>query len=80
MAIDHALKFIERIQTDSVFRNRMYEFDAQEARDEYLKSEGYTFDYDEFENAFRQKLLKSRDEYEANGYKEILLWWQFLSV
>ncbi len=75
MSIANAIKFIERVPADSEFRVACYRCNGHSALMEYLLSEGYKFDEEEFENACNMLHMKCADESAAYELHEIKSWY-----
>lgn len=65
MALSDAIRFISRIQTHSKFRESLYLCDGPDGMETHLKSLGYSFSYEEIEDAYRSMLVKCQSKDEA---------------
>ncbi len=75
MSIVNAIKFIERVPADADFRGACYRCQGHVGLMEYLASEGYKFDEEEFENACNMLHMKCANESEAYALHEIKSWY-----
>ncbi len=80
MSIQNAINFIKRVPADDDFRTACYRCKSHSDVMELLKSEGYKFDENEFENACNMLHMKCADEHEAYDLFQIKSWYLILSL
>ncbi|MFI3304695.1 MAG: Nif11-like leader peptide family natural product precursor [Rikenellaceae bacterium] len=80
MSIINAIKFIERVPADADFRASCYRCRGGAELTEYLVSEGFKFDEEEFENACNMLHMKCADESAAYELHEIKSWYKLFGV
>ncbi len=80
MSIQNAINFIERVPQDEEFRIACYQCKGHSELMDHLKSEGYKFDDEEFENACNMLHIKCADESAAYALHEIKSWFLILSL
>jgi hypothetical protein len=71
MAINNAVKLINRIRDSRTLRASLYTCENPIDLENYVKSLGYSFTYSEFEDAYRKLLLSSHSHEDAFQITEI---------
>ncbi|MFI3320663.1 MAG: Nif11-like leader peptide family natural product precursor [Rikenellaceae bacterium] len=80
MSIQNAMNFIERVPQDDDFRTACYRCKGGAELMDYLESEGYKFDDNEFENACNMLHMKCADASAAYDLHEIKSWFLILAL
>ncbi len=75
MSIVNAMKFIERVPSDTEFRSACYRCHGHAELKEFLATQGYKFDEEEFENACNMLHMKCADHSQAYALHEIKSWY-----
>jgi predicted ribosomally synthesized peptide with nif11-like leader len=75
MAMNDALRFLEKVRKDRAFRLEAYDASGPEAFSAWVSTAGFTFSPGEIDDAFRVLLLKAADEEAAEEIKEIRQWY-----
>jgi hypothetical protein len=78
MALNDAVKFIDKIKENSNFRNTLYSCDSPTDLENHIKCLGYNFNYDESEDAYRKLLLACQSEDDAYTITEVFNMYRML--
>ena len=79
MSIHSALEFIDRIRQDSAFRKSGYTANSPAEFAHGIATAGFTFTHAEIDDAFRNLLLKAKDEECAAEIRELKNWYALLA-
>ena len=71
MALNDAIKLLNTMKDKKSLRESMYLLDSPGDLDNFIKSLGYNFNFDEIDDAYRVLLLKCSDKNEAEEISEI---------
>ncbi len=71
MALNDAIKLLNRIKDNNAFRGSLYLCDSPNEVENHIRSLGYYFTHDELEDSYRSLLLKCQFEDEANLLTEV---------
>ena len=74
MAMNDAIKFVERYRLDQQFRTNAYEASNPEEFRGWIRDSGFRFTDDEIEDAFRGMKLRAQDEEDAAEIEELRAW------
>ncbi len=80
MTVQNAKIFIARVQTDRELVKRLNKAEDDAARLAVLEAEQLTFTYAQFMEAYSNLLANSQTIEQADGIKNIRLWWQMLQA
>jgi hypothetical protein len=78
MALNDAVKFINKIKTSSTLRTSLYRCDGPQDMENLIKSLGYKFTYNESEDAYRKILLDSANHDDAYEINEVFNMYRML--
>jgi len=79
MAIQNAIEFIGNLKYNRNLRNRMNGL-APEQIHPFLETNGYTFSFDQFEDAINYYKLRCPTEQDAFDIDEIKFWFRFITT
>jgi hypothetical protein len=79
MSIQNAIGFIENIKEDTILRRKINCLKPEDIHP-FLEINGYSFSYDQFEDAINVCKLKCGSEQDAFDIDEIKFWFLFLST
>lgn len=71
MALNDAIRLLKSMKNKKSFRESLYLFDSAADMDNFIKSLGYNFSFDEIDDAYRTMLLDCQDKNEAEEISEI---------
>ncbi len=74
MAIQGAIDFLSRVQSDSDFRKSCYAYSTKSELLEKIEQQGYCFSEWEFENAINHLLLMCSEESQACELRYLQSW------
>ena len=78
MTIANAKKFIDRGMADDQFRGELNGTDSISELYRTLNDSGLPFSPEEFEEAFRNRLVQCQFEEQADRLREFKMWWDLL--
>lgn len=78
MSISDAQNFIQRAMAESDLVERINDAPDVPAVQDILTKEGYSFNADEFEEAYTHLLTQCQFEEQADCLKGVRMWWEFL--
>lgn len=79
MTIGNALSFIKRGMNDELLRKQLNTTYGSGGIEKMLAKEGLIFSFNEFDEAFHQRLVLCQEASEAEQLKEFRLWWTLLT-
>jgi predicted ribosomally synthesized peptide with nif11-like leader len=68
MSIESARKFMEKIQSDEEFKNKIGAMESKEERIEFIKGEGFEFTEEEFNQVHKELTPESLDQAAGGGH------------
>ena len=78
MSINNAMKFVRKVDADNEFRRICNKCGSREAIQEMLLKEKMDFNDFEFEEAINMMLFKCQTYEDADGVKQIELWYNLV--
>lgn len=78
MSIATARRFIQRALVDEAFVIALNDASAHAEVQALLNQEGFQFNEGQFEDAYHNLLIQCQHAEQAEGLREIKLWWDFL--
>ena len=66
MSLESAKLFIEKMKTDSEFREKVVALKSREERKSFIEKEGYDFTKEEFEQAKKEYINNAKSESELS--------------
>lgn len=78
MALNDAVRLLKSIKEKKSFRESLYLFDSEVDMNNFIKSLGYNFSFDELDDAYRSLLLKCNDKEEADVLSEVYSMYRML--
>lgn len=74
MSIGNAIHFIHKVQSDSAFRNEIYDLSGEDIP-RWLAEHQMAFSDDEYEESYNYLHVRCQDEYEAQELKQLRQWY-----
>jgi len=74
MSIGNAIQFIRKVQSDSSFRNEIYDLSGEDIP-RWLAEREMDFSDDEYEEGYNYLHVRCQDEYEAQELKQLRQWY-----
>lgn len=79
MSMIDAFRFLGKCRTDGSFRQEAYELESENDFTAWTERSGFSFTWNEIDDAFRSLKLRAVDEYEAEEIDELKQWYQLMS-
>lgn len=79
MSLQNAIGFIENIKEETILRRTINSLKPEEIHS-FLDTKGYSFSFDQFEDAINVCKLKCASEQDAFDIDEIRFWFRFLTT
>jgi len=79
MPTQNAIDFIVNLKYDRIMRKRMNGLSPEQVHP-FLETNGYTFSYDQFEDAVNYYKLRCPTEQDAFDMDEIKFWFRFITT
>lgn len=77
MPLQKAIDFIENLRNNRILRTKMNQLDPEQVHP-YLQTIGFSFSFEEFEDATNYYKIRALSEQDAFDIDEIKFWFQFL--
>lgn len=80
MSLQNALIFLRELESDTVLRKSCYSSKTRRELLEALSEKGFSFTFEEFEDAYRSLLLKCQSYEQAERVHELHAWFMLFPV